>query len=185
MSLVHVLCRISARERTMLAALVLVGFMIWLSGLWRRWEAVSLLHRKAKVELGQQAVWLDNADLFKQQLEETLAELDPESTFDGAELVALIDGLAREGGVKHDLGSSTAVEQELFLQHTLKVGIKNAPMERLIGFERALSGHYPYAALEDFSITANKSDPRLLNARMTITAYELKSKDTKADLYHE
>lgn len=185
MSLVDILSRMSARERTMLAALVLVGFMIWLSSLWRRWEAVSLLHRKAQLEMDQQAVWLDNADLFKQQLEATLAELDPDSTFDSAELVALIDSLAREGGVKHDLGASTTDTQELFLKHTLKVAIKNAPLERLIAFERALAGYYPYAALDDFSITANKSDPRLLNARMTVTAYELKSTGQEANVFNE
>jgi len=174
MNPVNALSRISSRERTMLAALVLVGCMIWLSSLLRHWDAVSKEHRKAKLELDKQAVWLGDADRFERELKETLSRLDPKSTLNADALVALIDGMARGGGLNHDLGTPETIEREVFLQHTLRVGIKNAPLARLIDFERGLSTNYPYATLEDFSITANKTDPRLLNARLTVIAYELK-----------
>lgn len=184
MNPVGVLSRISTRELTMLSALVLVGFMIWLSSLWRHWDVAGRQLYKARQELAQQAAWLGDADRFGRELGETLSELDPESTLDAAGLVALIDGAARESGMKYDLGAVATVEQELFLQHTLRVGVKNAPLTRLIAFERNLRTNHPYAALEDFSITANKADPRLLNARLTVTSYQLKgdmSNETKTD----
>jgi len=181
MNLIGTISRISARERTMLAALVLIGFMIWLSALWRNWEIVSNQHRKARHELDKQAVWLNDAARFERELGETLSRLDPESTLNADALVALIDGMARKGRLKHDLGTPGTVEQKIFLQHTLRVGIKNAPLSRLIDFERSLRTNHPYAALEDFSITANKSDPRLLNARLTITSYELKQEALEAE----
>ena len=174
MNLVSALARVSTRERTMLASLVLIGFMIWLSALWRNWEIVSIQHRKARHELDKQAVWLNDAARFERELGETLSRLDPESTLNADALVALIDGMARNGKLKHDLGTPGTVERKVFLQHTLRVGIKNVPLTRLIDFERSLRTNHPYAALEDFSITANRADPRLLNARLTVTSYELK-----------
>ncbi|MDF7799165.1 hypothetical protein P4C99_06795 [Pontiellaceae bacterium B1224] len=175
--MLKLLSRISSRERIMLAALVLVGSMIWLSSLWRNWESVSVRYRKVKLELDQQSVWLDNADRFENELEDSLDQLDPDKTYNDAELIALIDSLAREHKVSHDLGTPTTIEGELFLQHTLKVSVKNVPLPRLIDFERSLATRYPYASLEDFSISANKADPRLLNARLTISAYQLTTEE--------
>lgn len=177
MNVVSALSRISPRERTMLAALVLVGFMIWLSTLWRSWEVVDKQHRKAQHELDTQAVWLDDADRFDKELQETLSRLDPEATLNADALVALIDDLARKGKLTHDLAAPATEEQEVFLRHTLKVGIKNAPLAKLINFERKLRTKYPYAALEEFTISANKTDPRLLNAKLVVTAYQLKTED--------
>lgn len=179
--MINLLSRISSRERLMLAALVLIGSMIWLSGLWRNWESVSVQYRKVKLELDRQSVWLENADRFEQDLEESLAQLDPDKTYNDAELIALIDSLAREHKVSHDLGTPSTIEGEVFHRHTLKVSIKNAPLPTLIAFERSLSSRYPYAALEDFSITANKADPRLLNARLTISACQLASEEDYSD----
>ena len=183
--MVNLLSRISTRERMMLGALVLVGFMIWLSTLWKHWEEVSVRHRKVSLELDRQAVWLADADRFERELEATLARLDPDKTYNDAELIALIDTLAREHNVTHDLGTAATVEEEVFLKHTLKVSVKNAPLRRLINFERSLSGKYPYAAIEDFSLTANKGDPRLLNARLTVTAYQLASEADEMDYWYE
>ncbi|MEA2069181.1 MAG: type II secretion system protein GspM [Verrucomicrobiota bacterium] len=181
MNLVGVLSRISTRERTMLAGLVVIGFMIWLSVLWRNWEAVSNQHRKARHELDKQEVWLGNADRFDRELGEILSRLDPKATLNADALVALVDGMARDGGLKHDLGTPGTVERKVFLQHTLRVGIKNVPLTRLIDFERSLRTNHPYATLEDFSITANRADPRLLNARLTVTSYELKQEAQEAE----
>lgn len=183
--MIKLLSRISSRERILLAALVLVGSMIWLSSLWRNWESLSVQYRKVKLELDRQSVWLENSDRFEDDLEESLAQLDPEKTYNDAELIALIDSLAREHKVSHDLGTPTTVEGAVFMTHTLKVSIKNAPLPTLIAFERNLSSRYPYAAVEDFSISANKADPRLLNARLTISAYQLASEEDDPDSLYD
>jgi len=185
MNPVNLLSRISARERNMLGALVVVGFMIWLSSLWKNWEAVSIRHRKVKNELSQQAVWLADADRFERELHESLAQLDPAKTYNASELVALIDQLSRNSGLKHELGTPVTEEQELFFQHSLKVAVKNAPLAKLIEMERGLAAMHPYATLEDFSITANKSDPRLLNARLTVTAYQLVTEEDEMEYWYD
>lgn len=183
--MINLLSRISPRERVLLAALVLVGSMIWLSSLWRNWESVSVQYRKVKLELDRQSVWLENADRFEHDLEDSLAQLDPDRTYNDAELIALIDSLAREHKVSHDLGAPTTIEGEAFLRHTLKVSIKNAPLPTLIAFERNLSSRYPYATVEDFSISANKADPRLLNARLTISACQLASEEDYSESIYD
>lgn len=185
MSPVNLLVRISTRERNMLAGLVIVGFLIWFSSLWKNWEEVSNRHRKAENELSKQAVWLADADRFERELGDSLAQLDPEKTYSATELVALIDDLSRASGTKHDLGTPQTEQQELFYQHSLKVVIKNASLKRLIQFERGLADLHPYATVEDFSMAVNKSDPRLLNARLTVTAYELMSEVDETDVWSE
>lgn len=185
MSPVALLSRISARERTMLGALVAVGFLIWFSNLWKNWDALGVRHRKVENELAQQAVWLADADRLERELGESLAKLDPAKTYDATELVALIDELSRTSGLKHELGTPVTEEQELFVRHTLKVAVKNAPLAKLIEMERGLAENHPYATLEEFSITANKSDPRLLNARLTVSAYQLVSELDEMDDWSE
>lgn len=183
MKIAHALSRISLRERTMLAALIVVGFLIWFSSLLKNWDEVTNRHRRAKNELSQQGVWLADAERFEQELSDALDQLDTDKTLDASELVALIDELSRSCSLKHDLGTPVTSERELFLQHTLKVVIKNAPLRKLIEFEQGLSTNHPYATLEEFSIHANKADPRLLNARLTISAYQLASEADEFDDY--
>jgi Tfp pilus assembly protein PilO len=169
------LARISGREQAMLGALVLVGFMIWGSVLLGKWETLSAKHKQVRREFDKQAIWLADADRFEQQLEERLAALDAAQTYNAEGLVGLVDELARQGGLTHDLGTPTTRAQNVFVKHSLKVGVKNARLEKLINFERALREVYPYVAFEDVSLSANKADPRLLNARLTLASYQLTS----------
>ena len=174
MSILNLLSRVSARERAMLVALVLVGSMIWLSNLWRNWDRANRKLRKARAELAQQAVWLDNADRFQAELKQSLSKLDPQSTLDASALVALVDGLAREGKLKHELGSPVSEAGGAFVRHSLRISLQNVPLADLVAFERRVRVHYPYANLEALSLSANKADPRLLNARLTIVSHELR-----------
>lgn len=175
MKLANAIARISGREQLMLGALFLVGCMIWGSVLLRHWDSLSAKHQKARAELSKQAIWLADADRFENEVEENLSILDPRQTLSAEALVALVDELARSGGLTHDLGTPTTRKQNIFVKHALKVGIKNARLNKLIDFERALREYYPHAALEEFTLSANKSDPRLLNARLTLVSYELTS----------
>lgn len=174
-----ILKKMSAREQLMLGSLILVLFMIWGSILLKQSDKLSERIKGARSELRKQAIWLADADRFEDALDESLALLDPAKTLNADKLVALVDELARREGMTHDLGNATTIEQKAFTKHTLNVGIRNCKIEPLIAFERSLHQHYPHVAFESFSLSANKTDPRFLNARVTLVSYQLQA-DTDA-----
>jgi hypothetical protein len=178
MKYARIFTRMSAREQVMLGALMVVGILIWGSILMRQWEQLSARHKQVQGEFDKQAIWLRDADRFEAELQKSLSILHGDETIGPQELVTFVDELARKQGLTHDLGSIETDANTAFVRHALKVGVKNAKLTKLIDFERGLQERYPYAAIDDFTISANKSDPRMLNVRLTIVSYQYAPKST-------
>lgn len=172
MNVTDLLGRMSSRERFMLSILIIVGLLIWASHLWRLHDALSTVRTETESEWEQQEAWLRNALQIEQDLEAEMERIDTAATLDSAGLVAAMDELARARELAYELGTPATSEEDLFRWHTLRVGVRNARLPDLILLDRSLRGRYPYLALEEFTITANRADPRLLGARLTVSAYQ-------------
>ncbi len=172
MTLSSVLSRMTPRESTMLSALVCVGLLMWGSYLWRLHDELAPMRQQTESEWRQQEAWLANALDIEQRLEKELAQINMASTLDASRLVALMDRLARQRRLTYELSPVTTTEVDLFRRHTLRVGLQNAGLADLIRLERQIRAHYPYVTLEELSLTANRSDPRWLRARLVVAAYE-------------
>ena len=101
--------------------------------------------------------------------------LDSGKTFSAAQLVGRLDSLARDNKVSSfDISTPSTVETQLFSFHNVRVSIKRARITELIRFDQAVKAYSPYIALGDFQITANKRDPRFLDAVFELVSFELK-----------
>lgn len=172
MNATDILGRMSARERTMLGALIVVGLLIWGSGLWRMHDDLSALQASAERELAQQEAWLGNAEQIERELAVERERIDTASSLDSAGVVASVDAMARAHGLTYELGTPVTTEDKLLRWHTLRIGIRNARLPDLIRLDRSIRARYPYLALDELSITANRADPRLMSVRLTVSAYQ-------------
>lgn len=168
------LMRISKRERTMLIMLVVVLLLLWLGQMIEDWERVHNELSTSRKEISLQEVWIRNADGFNQQLQALLQEIDGSKTFDAPALSALIDQLARQGNLTYELSSPVVTDGPLFRQNNVRVILRNISLHQLLQVYRSIMEHKPYLSIEEISMTANRSDPRLLNVRMIVSSFELK-----------
>lgn len=174
--MIRILQSISTREKTMLVAFIIVCLLIWASSLSRRWEDTSTTLSAAQRDLRQQQVWISNAPQFESRLQQVLSHLDPAKTLSAEDLVSLVDTLSRQAKLRHELATPQTRQGTLFNSNTLRVSFRNITLEDLVTFELQIREHFPYTTLSGLALSANQADPRLLNARLEITSFEIKEK---------
>ena len=165
----------SIRERYLVAIFIWALLLVWLLGLldsfkesWRSYSLNSDLINSLEATLAQ-------ADEAKALLASAREGLDGSKTFSAAQLVGRLDSLARENKVSSfDLSTPSTQETQLFSFHNVRLSIKRARIAELIRFDQAVKEYSPYIALGDFQITANKRDPRFLDAVFELVSFELK-----------
>jgi hypothetical protein len=167
--------RITTREKLLLNIFVWICLLTWLTFGLSRCQAVRKELTQTKNTLKYQQLWLDNEELINSELETNLSRLKPENTFTSSQLVGKIDRFARQSGLKHEISSPKTESKGIFEIHTLNVTAKQASIDKLIAFNDKLKEAFPYIALERVQITANKSNPGLLDGRFTIISFELKN----------
>ncbi|MBC2596158.1 hypothetical protein H5P28_17965 [Ruficoccus amylovorans] len=168
--MIRILQSISARERLMLAAFIAVCILIWASSLSRRWDESGKVLYEARKEVKQQEIWLKSSPLFQAQLEQATTRLDREQMLDGSGLTAFVDAYSREHQLKHQLTSPQVVSGKVYTRSTVQVTFRNISLADLIGLQLALDEKRPYIAVEKLALSSNRADPRLLNARLSLTA---------------
>lgn len=172
--LINLVGKLSPRERLMGLLFVVAALLIWGSMLLERRDAVRLEIETSRQELDIQRVWLRNSQAIESNLQTALNAIDNDRTFPATELVGLIDRLAREQELRHELSAPLTEHGDIFSQHSVRITLRNLTLPQLVRLEQTLHSYYPYLSLEQISITANRADPSLLNANMTVSAFELR-----------
>lgn len=173
--MIRIIQSLSVRERVMLLAFIIVCLLIWASSLSKRWEASGEVLREARKTVKQQEIWLKSEPLFQAQLEQTLARLDADKMLNGRELTALVDSYAREHQLKHDIGALQDKKGSVYSRATITVSFRNISLKDLVELQLHLDKQRPYVAVEGMAITANRTDPRLLNAKLRLTSLSVNS----------
>lgn len=166
---------ISLREKMLLAAFLWVLVFIWfvfsIDGIkteLSQWRMVT------KVLTAQEQT-LAMKDTVDAQLAESLQRFNPERTFDSASLVGRVDALARQNGVSHDISTPNTREGDQFEFHTMRVTLRNTPIEKWLAFESALRSESPYINVESVRMSADQRNPDLLDGQFIIKSFELKN----------
>ncbi len=166
--------RMSLREKVLLTAflwvLVCIGFILAFDGVGKTWTEWQTWSRNLK----EQRDWLALGPTVDTQLQESLQRFNPESTFNSAALVGRIDGLARQTSVNHDISTPRTQQGEKFEFHTMRVSIRNTPMEKWLAFAGKLEAESPYINLESVRLNADNRNPELLDGQLILKSFELK-----------
>ena len=165
--------KLTTREKVLLTGLIWIGALAWLSLVTGRFTELRAELNQANQKLESQQFWLDREDPIEERLAQALSKVNPENTFNSAQLVGKIDSFARKFNLNHELSSPRTQEGEVFNLHSLTLNARGKTLERLINFNKKIQEEFPYIALEELSLNASKSNPTLLDARFMINSFEL------------
>ncbi|MEX0325242.1 MAG: hypothetical protein AB3N33_04050 [Puniceicoccaceae bacterium] len=166
---------LSLRERYLMALFVWALLLLWLlylvEGFQKTWSTFTLNDQV----LDAFVTTIGQAEEAQLLLTAARQGLDSNKTFSSAQLVGRLDSLARENEVtSFDISTPSTIESQLFSFHNVRLSIKRARINELIRFDQAVKAYTPYIALGDFQVTANKRDPRFLDASFELVSFELK-----------
>lgn len=165
----------SLRERFLLALILWALLLAWLLSLLDSFQVSLRTWSLNRDLISSFEATLAQADEAESLLESAREGLDGSKTFSAPQLVGRLDSIARENEVANfDISSPSTVETELFSFHTVRLSINRSRMPGLIRFDKAVKEFSPYIALSEFRLTANKRDPRFLDADFELVSFELK-----------
>ncbi len=168
--MIKMLQSISTRERVMLGAFIIVCLLIWGSSLLDRWETSADELREARKTVKQQQIWIDSEPMFQKQLDTTMSGLDASQMLDATELTAFVDSYAREKKLKHEMSNPQINSGKLYTRSSIRITFRNISLQELVQFQLEVNARQPYIAMDGLALAANRADPRLLNARISLTA---------------
>ena len=162
------------REKILLLAFVLIGAVIWLSGVsdrtgvrWRAFKATS-------TDLDVQRRWLLQRERIEKEAALAIEHLDPARSLDSVRLQSELTSLARAAGLSnYDVSDSRTVRTSQFAVHSVQFSARNADIATLINFYQALAQRAPYLGLEQFALASNRANPSQLTASWRVTSVEI------------
>ncbi|MGJ3241925.1 MAG: hypothetical protein ACFE0O_03055 [Opitutales bacterium] len=171
--------RLSRREKGLLILFLAVMVLIWAGSSLNRLSERRLDLRESGLALENQATWLGKQADIQARLEAALANLDPDSTYTGAELVATADEMARAtlGAGNYEIRRPVTRSEDIFNTHTIQVRARRIDLGALMAFEAAIRARGPYIGLDRLRLSANPANPSQLDAQATLTSFELKTAD--------
>lgn len=166
---------LSLRERYLLAAIIWVLILVWLLGLIENFQRTWTTYSLNTQLIDSFEATLEQSEEAEALLRSARQGLDGNKTFSAAQLVGRLDSIARENEVSSfDISTPSTQETQLFSFHNVRLTIKRGRISELIRFDQAVKTHSPYIALSDFQLSANKRDPRFLDAVFELVSFELK-----------
>jgi hypothetical protein len=153
---------------------VLIGALIWLSGVSDRvgvqWRAI----KQTSTDLDEQRRWLLQRQRFEKEAQLAIEHLDPSRTFDNVRLQSELNTLARAAGLSnYDVSDSRTTRTTQFAVHSVQFSVRNADMGSLITFYQSLAQRAPYLGLEQFALASNRANPSQLTAQWRVTSVEI------------
>ena len=162
------------REKILMLGFVLIGALIWLSGVSERvgvqWRAI----KQTSTDLDVQQRWLLQRQRIEKEAQLAIEHLDPSRTFDNVRLQSELNSLARAAGLSnYDVSDSRTTRTSQFAVHSVQFSVRNADMGALITFYQSLAQRAPYLGLEQFALASNRANPSQLTAQWRVTSVEI------------
>lgn len=150
------------REKLLLVIFAAIGALWWLSAFSSRVSAFNVQQRRTTMSLKEQQQWLDNSKAIEASAEKAAAKLDAAKTLDGSRLLAAVNTVAREAGLKNtSSGSPSSQSSGQFSIHTLDYTVIRADWDSLKNFYTALQQRSPYIGIEQVQVTADPTGMQL------------------------
>ncbi len=160
------------RERALLGAFLWALVLLWLVVLMGSISSRYSALKGARMELRSQEAVISRADQIHARLEQARSVIDPARTFSSIRLSSSVDAMARQAGLTADIGSPQKKESGIFNTSSIRVSVRGASLEQLVGFTQAVRSEAPYIAIRRFRMSADQRDPRNLNAEIEIESFE-------------
>lgn len=161
------------REKLMLVLLFGLGLAMWVSSFAARGGDAWRTHRRVSTELADQREWLANRERIEAESVQAVQNLDPARTLDDTRLVGELSALAREHNLRFTNDTPQTERSGQFAVHTVQINLQRADWEALKHFYVALARRSPYIGIEQFALSADRSNPANLNAQLRVSSVEI------------
>lgn len=161
------------REKMMLVVFVALGAAMWLANISGRASRTWAEVRSTRNEQAQQTRWLESREAIEAAAVEAVKNLDPAQTLDDTRLVGELSALARELNLKFTNDTPQTERSAQFAVHTVQVTVPRADYDVLRRFYFALSRRSPYVGITQFNLSADRTNPALLNASLRVSSVEI------------
>jgi hypothetical protein len=162
------------REKIMLAALLAILALAWLSSFVTHVGHFAIRQRNISADLADQAQWLANRQAIEDAARQAAGRLDASRTLDATRLLAEMSAMAHEAGLLNTAGGeSQDVGSGQFTIHTLEFNILKADWSSLKAFYIAVQQRSPYIGIEQFSVQADRANSAFLNVSLRVSSVEI------------
>ena len=164
----------SRSRREKILALLFLGVMVamWFSSISTRVESFNTQRKTLSVNKRDQNAWLEDRKSIDDQYQSSLTKLTEAHLPSRNEFAGQIDAMLR----KYQFGFRTDPPQTKVLntisEHTVNVTIEKADYVALREFTGEIKDQFPYVALEQLTLSPDRRNPALLDARLRLVAIE-------------
>ena len=165
------------REKVLVLLFLGTAVFLWGLNFLNRSNEARATWQQMQRTLEQQEVWLENADMIAERVDQQIGRLDRDQLLTRTRLLAEINRLARERDLSPSIDTPRTEEGEIFQFHTVTVRLNRAPLRRIIAFTDSVQDRSPYMALGELILIPDRNDPNNLEARYEITSVEISDED--------
>lgn len=162
------------REKLLLVAFVALGVATWFSSFSKRAARAWREQASVNSELAVQKQWLANQATIEAAAVQAVKNLDPQKTLDDTRLVGELSAMARKFNLKGMTNDTPVTARSgQFAIHTVVITLPRADFDDLKRFYGELTSRSPYMGLEQFSLAADRANPRAINASFRVSSVEI------------
>ena len=162
------------REKLLIVAFAALGAMWWLSAFGSRLNAFNAQQRRTTTALKEQQQWLDGRKAIELAAEKAASTLEAAKTLDGSRLLAAINSIANDAGLKATRSSNLARQSNgQFSVHTLDYQVNNADWLSLKKFYFEIQQRSPYIGIDSVALQAVDPAGAQLNLALKVSSVEI------------
>lgn len=167
--------KVSYREKILVCAVIAVVLFIWASSLMSGFSEALASNRHVESEVAKNELFLSTGTAVRARLNEKARELHAGTEMSGTDLLSIIESLGAETSLKPENSSKPISKTEgPFDIITVRITLRNAPLENLIEFDERISNEYTSVAVTQARFVPVGTDGQLLTATYEITAFLLR-----------
>ncbi len=163
------------REKLLLLVFVALVAGVWASATGGRAAAFAREYSVVSNDLEEQRLWLERREAIAATAASAIANLDPSRSFNAVRLSAELGAVAAATGLAGSTSSEALPLERTaqFAVNSVRYRITRSDWDTIKAFYRELSKRAPYITIEQFTLSAERSNPAQLNALLKVTAVEV------------
>lgn len=165
----------SVRERFMLIGLLVTALGLWGLSLSTQYRNLAAQNAATRNAIAQNEIILGTQGIVEKRLGQKAQELHHSAEISGTDLLSVIGTLGADAGLKPESSRPVSKSETPFDIITVRITLRNAPLESLIEFDERISNEFPSIAVTEARFSPTSDDGMTLNATYEITSFLLQA----------
>lgn len=168
----------STREKFLLLLFIGGIAAVWITYTFSRYNSGVKLLLGTQNRIESYQMILSQKEVVETQLIEKSSQLDASKTLSSTELVGRISEIIRPMELKYSINSPQTDRGSLFTFHNIRLSVNKAEFEAILRLSDSLKTLVPYVTLDRVTVTADRSNPNLLDVQFYISSVEMTASST-------